>query len=373
MYRTWQTLNVQERQTLLDAFLLDNGVVGWRHLDRAAETLGVRPGETLIRECRRWNAALNLLEQGGLLRTNTPTYVSPSQERLTTFMDNCHKVFLKDLQQDKRRNEPTRLLYISDEHAPYDDPRVRNLLCKIGSEFKPHYRTVWNDGFDFQEYTTRWVDSRSPAAKLWTSDIQNAIDYQCAIQDEYDDAMPETRKLPLPGNHDIRLQVYLQERSENTRDFVLAEFYEQLYDRVRMPLFSLEENIIQMSPGLKLIHGVFAAQNRGNTASKHLKLLAGKSYEEDSGVFYNSVHGHTHRAYVHEEFGVTCYVSGMACRVDDSYPFYIKCKRPDWDQAAVLVTYLPNERRVAGEILRFFPKGGNKLACIWRGNQYVSD
>src|SRR5690606_36424886 len=211
-------------------------------------------------------------------------------------------------------------LYTSDHHWPYQDDRAISLNIQISALIKPEVITDGSDFFDFDDYT-HWNDRRSPAARLWGSDIQRPID----LHANYHTEMIKYHKnsplwVWLWGNHDIWLYEYLMTNFNGTSYFTMAHVMEEL--ETHGTIFTgvpSRAHYVKMNKRLKFLHGVNASSNPMTVAKNTLEQYAGKSYEMDAGQYYNVVYGHDHRSGEFSLHGVTALSSGCNSRLDMPY------------------------------------------------------
>lgn len=243
----------------------------------------------------------------------------------------------------QQRGTMATVAFISDLHIPYTHWPAVELALHILEAAQPDYITSYNDLWDMTGYG-RWPDARSPASMLWSDDISNALAVSAELHDAYHKAAPKATLLQLAGNHDLWLFNHLRTVSRTGfSEHNVAEFMEAVEAQGVLHFTAGEnkhENVIQLSPGLKLVHGVSAAKNPAGQTSQAL---------QERGVFFHTVAGHTHRSGATPVNGVMHYNAGCLCTHD---PAYLK-HAPHWDTGIVLVSYDPNSRFVRGEVIDF--------------------
>jgi hypothetical protein len=120
------------------------------------------------------------------------------------------------------------------------------------------------------------------------------------------------------------------------------------------------ENVVKISPGLKWVHGVSTAQLL-TTVGKHTIERLG-----ESGIFYSTVGGHTHRAGEVRHMGVTHWNSGKLCVDDMSYLRH----GAQWDTAIVINSFYATTREVRGQVV-YFKKRGSRMTAEYNGKTYT--
>lgn len=246
-------------------------------------------------------------------------------------------------------------VFISDVHIPYTDWTALNLALQIIHDFDPDYITGLNDVFDFQEYG-RWQDLRSPAARLWDSDIQNPLNAHGAYMRMLKDAAPNAVVEGIVGNHDSRMYRYLREQATSLSDWTTKHFIAEL-SKQGLVVSTLREEPRYLTGSLVLTHGTFATANVGTTAAKTVEAYGTKQYADESGKYYNTIAGHDHRVYVIPANGVTAYGNGCLCRTDMDY---LKTP-PNW-QLGITLFYSNDNKTWAYPLI--FQNESGYLTCI---------
>ncbi|PJF45124.1 MAG: hypothetical protein CUN55_00610 [Phototrophicales bacterium] len=359
---SWSKVPLPEKKKMLALYRAGN-----LDLDYEANRLSIKP-ESLRRKLNELAYYQQLLLDESALSAEIEEFHQatsydldlPSLRKQKDIIGRSIDKFEKIQNSLQSRNQPVRLVFASDIHIPYQDEYAIEMTAKIVADFKPHYMTALNDVFDFSEYSTRWNDKRSQAAKLWSSDLENAFIAHDKLMDIWISASPETTFLGLMANHDKRLMDYLRDSNNSSSEVMVYEFMKRLEGKGVLQFTNGRENIIKLSPGLKLVHGVSASKNPATVAKSTLEALSGKQYEEDSNIWYNVIYGHDHRSIIFDYQGVTAYGSGCLCGTN---PHYLKYP-PNWHQGIVLGYYYPNSRvvemtrvnynRMYGKITAFF-------------------
>jgi hypothetical protein len=278
------------------------------------------------------------------------------------------KAFDKKQRQLIKSGKLTKFAFISDTHLPLEDRRAISLIRDILADYQPDIATSMNDWLDLTEYS-RWQDLRPSWARLWTDDIQNAIDYSGAIRADWMKASPNTVWPAVLGNHDVRIWLYLAGLASGTNDFTIAYFMEEMEKQGILFLSNGTQNTLTLSPALKVWHGQYASKNPATVAKSTLEALRGQSYEYDAGKYYNVVYGHDHRSIEAELHGVTAYGAGCTCVVDMPY---LNGRRPDWQHGIVVGEYDPSGNFVNLSRVEFRPDRKGRLQTVFNGTHYVS-
>lgn len=250
-------------------------------------------------------------------------------------------------------------VFISDTHIPYAHWAAMTLALHIVEYVQPDYISAMNDLFDFEGYG-RWGDDRSPAQRLWSDDIENGLAVADEIHEAYHRVAPEALLLQVQGNHDNWMYHHIRTVSRNGfSEHNIAQFMEKLEAQGVAQFVdgaNKKENIVQLSPGLKWVHGISASVNNRTVAQATVNACAGRGEEE--GIFFNTVAGHTHRSHETSANGVTHWNSGALCSHD---PRYLK-HRPRWDTAIVVNRFDPKSRYTEGTVIKFRERGGHLTA-----------
>lgn len=101
---------------------------------------------------------------------------------------------------------PQRVLVVPDAHHPFADATAWNLLLKIGRHLKPHVIVVLGDFADFYSVS---FHGRDPNRVSQLADEVGAVNNAL---DELDE-LGASRKVFLAGNHEFRLERYLQDKA----------------------------------------------------------------------------------------------------------------------------------------------------------------
>jgi hypothetical protein len=261
----------------------------------------------------------------------------------------------------KARGTMATAIFVSDLHVPYLNYPALQLMLEIVAEIKPDYYSAFNDFFDFEGYSS-WDDNRPPAARLWSDDIWNAIAVAREIHAALDRVAPEMTKLQVQGNHDNWMYHHIRSTSKNGfSEHSIATFMWEMEQQGILQFSNganKQENIVQLSPGLKWVHGVGASKSPLAVAKSVQDACAGREDTGDEGTYYYTVSGHTHRPFELPINGVKHWNSGTLGTHD---PHYMK-HRPHWGTAIVINRFDPNSRFTVGEVVEFKRRGGHLVA-----------
>ena len=287
-----------------------------------------------------------------------PKYeVNPSERRVLELIERGQGRLRGFLAEDKTRT----FLYTSDHHWPYQDDRAISLNIQIAALLKPDLVTGLSDFFDFDDYS-HWPDYRTPAARLWGSDIQRPIDLHGAWIRRMEGAIGHKPLwLGLWGNHDLWLYEYLTENQGGASMYTFATFLEELENQgLTISGWPERKHAVRLSPRLKMLHGVNASKNPSTVAKNTLEEQAGKSWELDAGQFYNVIYGHDHRSIVFDYYGATAYGAGCNCDVNMPYLH----SPAQWQLGVVIGHFNPQSTLVDATRINFYPTADGGLTCF---------
>jgi hypothetical protein len=252
-------------------------------------------------------------------------------------------------------------VFASDFHLPYLRWPAFLLTLFIIEDIQPDYYSAFNDLFDFEGYG-RWPDTRPLAARLWSEDIWNALRLSRELHGALTKAAPDMLKVQLMGNHDNWMYHHI--RTGQFTGYSEQNIYLFMHEIASQGVVQFsngenkKENIIQLSPGLKWVHGVSASSNIRTVAAATQNMCRGREETGDEGIFYYTVSGHTHRDGEVSMNGVRHWNSGTLRELDAPYLKHT----PLWDTSIVINRFDPNSRYVEGEIVRYRVRGGHLVA-----------
>jgi predicted phosphodiesterase len=100
------------------------------------------------------------------------------------------------------------VVFVSDQHAPYQDPVLHKAFLTFLQETQPDEVVLGGDGADFPSI------SRHRDNPAWNADPQACIQGTFDVYSDYREAAPNARFRKLKGNHDVRLETELLNRAE---------------------------------------------------------------------------------------------------------------------------------------------------------------
>jgi predicted phosphodiesterase len=270
----------------------------------------------------------------------------PENGRLSTYCDTAKL---------EGRGDIVKIVFVTDEHYPFQDERARNLALQIVRDFKPDLRIAGSDGLDFYDISRF---DKDPGRMFG---LQREIDLWTKGQQEWRSASPKSRVWFLRSNHDDRLQKYLMRHPEMYGLEALklpnllglkALGIEWEYDKGDNANYEL---VIENR--LLITHGELVRKFSGYTAKANIE-------KEQNQI--SILAGHTHRGgshFVQSRLGVM--QSHECFCLCDIHPNYIR--NPNWQQGLVLATITKNALNV--EPIAFFEVGG-KIYAQWRDKEY---
>lgn len=287
-------------------------------------------------------------------------------ERQKAVLLRADQVWAKHQERIRKRGGLATAIFRSDLHIPFGDWPAIHLYLLLVEAIQPDYISAMNDFFDFTGYG-RWKDERHPAARLWDDDINNALQVAAEIHAAERKAAPGHIKPQVQGNHDNWAYDYLRKVARTGySEHNIAHLMETLEKQGVIQFTDgqdKKENVVQLSPGLKWVHGVSASKNITSVARAVQEATRGRGEEE--GIYYYTVAGHTHRSGEVKINGVKHWNAGT---LGTKNPHYLK-HRPNWDTSIVVNRFDPNSRYTEGYIVEFRERGGH-LVARWDGVDY---
>lgn len=336
-------------------------------LRKMAEDYGVQY-RTLLREAQKFNAVLNAVGMARPGYVAPPEYISPSIERQMNLFQKCDDMWFSYAFGSGPDNGFKRVMWVGDKHYPYHDPDVESLEWQVRRDFKPDITVEGNDAFDFEDFS-RWPDTRTAAAKLWGSDIENGYRFFRDKQIMLDEAWTPEQKIWINGNHDLWMYRFLRERAPATAEKNIADWIQFLTDENGILVFSDKQDAFQISINLVLAHGWGSpSANPATYANKMIKDCAAPFYNENRGKTYDVMYGHDHRSGKYLSGANTAYSVGCACLTDVRYGGGAPFK---WVQSFALGYIDFNQKNHDFEIVNIYSENGKKV-CYYGGKRYVS-
>lgn len=223
------------------------------------------------------------------------------------------------------------LVFCGDHHAPHQDPGLHAAFCSFLSDERPAFLGVLGDVGDYASV------SRHRAAEGFRQGVAACNQGAYDVLHDYREASPDTQIVLLPGNHDARIEFYIQDNAEKLLG--VGPAYQEdspMYDLRR--LWRLDELGVELvggtwetakykvTPSLTMRHGYMVAKNNGEgMLNKH-----GRS----------AVQGHDHRLRAtfktkHDPLDIrVAWSAGCMCVVDEEGLGY--SPEPDWQQGCLV-------------------------------------
>ena len=258
-------------------------------------------------------------------------------------------------------------VFLSDVHAPYTRWDAWELMLQLVEYLQPDYVSAYNDMMDNHAFA-HWEDSRSPSGKVWTVDDVYRYHLETTLYKSISRVAPETTLVGVTGNHDNWYFAYHRKGAPSSSERALADYMERLLDLgvLQFTRGYKQENMVDLSPGLKWWHGQYAAKspvaNARNTAIQFMH----------EGRAVSVTGGHTHRPFLTEGFaigypGINIYNSPCMCRLD-KLP-YMKRAPQGWGLGVTVNRFDPNGYDERGTIVNFREKG-NSLVTDFEGKRF---
>jgi hypothetical protein len=337
--------------------------------ERLAEFFNVTPSAARGQLSRAYNSPMNRRAGFEILRNTTPL-TSTTQRLIDETVTTNKTAFEERLQKDALEGGYKRLFWFGDLHwggsggARLD---TLELAFMIAEDAKADYWTALNDFFDHAQYS-RHEDRRTLSEKIWDADPALAGRTFAFTVAQMKAVAPNSRPLDLWGNHDRWALLSYYQRQDGSNDYAIASFFITLRNAgVDVTHFDpYRENVIKLSPGLKIVHGISASGNDHSVGKATIEALAGSAETGDSGISYNTASGHVHRDFITDYAGVRHYNFGT---LGTLHPNYLKHKPNKWQWGVGVIDYDPAGRTVQGEPIRFVAQG-KRLTATWRGKHY---
>lgn len=262
-----------------------------------------------------------------------------------------------------------RLMWIGDVHIPYQRQDALDLAYQIVEYTKPNFITGLNDFFDFRQYG-RWQNPINARAQFWEADIENPLRVSALHTNTLQTLVPDATILGVMGNHDGRVFDFLRQTEDGFSEHKVGHFVQRLTEQGVL-IFETrprKENVLQLSPGLKIVHGISAAGADNTVGKATIDALRGEDGSEHAGIMYNTAAGHLHRDFEVQYAGVTHYNFGCLCSNDPEYT----ARRENWHLGVGIIDYDPNGRSVHGTRIRFTEQR-NQLVAYFEGKKFDTE
>lgn len=223
------------------------------------------------------------------------------------------------------------LLFVGDHHAPHQDPGMHRALCSYLSDQRPSFCGLLGDMGDYASI------SRHRPSDGFRQGVRTCNQGVYDILHDYRASSPDTEFVLLPGNHDARIEFYVQDNAERIMN--IGPAYQEdvpMYDLRR--LWRLDEL------GIELVHGTWETAKYKVTPS--LTIRHGYQVAKGNGQTMLNKHGssgiqgHDHTLKFtyktkHDPLDIRVAISaGCACIVDEEGLGYTP--EPDWQQGCIV-------------------------------------
>ena len=194
-------------------------------------------------------------------------------------------------------------IVLSDQHIPFHDKKVNDLLFDFIEDFKPDYVDLLGDLIDF------WQISRFRKSPNRKETIQDDIDEAGLYLQRLRDLCPGAEITLHFGNHLSRLRKYIWDNA-NQLDCLRAVDLKVLLDlnKLHLKVIDGEQGFVTRGK-LVLTHGTVVSQDSGMTARRNLNKYG-----------MSVICGHTHR--LGQVFKTDCrgtigaWENGCLCNLD---------------------------------------------------------
>lgn len=249
------------------------------------------------------------------------------------------------------RKRTERVVFITDQHYPFQDDYTRSIALQIVEEFNPTIVITGSDGIDFYAIS----DFDKNPERIKSTGLQLEIDSWIGGEREWISVSPNATRYYIEGNHEDRLRRYLYRHPEVADLRAL-----QLENLLEFDSLGIEKSINNevLIGNLMIKHGT-----RVNKSSAY----SGASELASEHFQYSILTGHVHRMGTHfvttRKGIVQAQECGCLCKLDVEY-----ANRPNWQQGIVLAT-VSNES-VDIEPILIHQLNENKRRAYWRGREY---
>jgi predicted phosphodiesterase len=127
--------------------------------------------------------------------------------------------------EDEKPKPLKRLFFLSDPHIPYHDKRGLKIALAALKRFKPDIVVSVGDFVDFFSVSSY---SKDPSRALL---LDKEVGQATVVLDQIGKLAPNARRIYIAGNHEDRLQRYLQDKAPELYSFVNLEKLLGLKDR----------------------------------------------------------------------------------------------------------------------------------------------
>ncbi|MFA5388850.1 MAG: hypothetical protein WC312_03750 [Candidatus Omnitrophota bacterium] len=227
--------------------------------------------------------------------------------------------------------EVKKAIVINDQHIPYQDNKITDLLYRFIDDFKPDIIDILGDITDF------WQISEFDKDPKRKNTLQKDIDETHAHLKDLRSIVPNAEIELHAGNHLDRMRKYIWRHAE------ALECIRSLNLEFLLGLDKLNISFIKEAEGYRqrgkliLTHGTVVSQDSGMTARRMLKKYG-----------LSVIHGHTHRGgsnYITDLLGIRgAWENFCLCRMDLAREWRMGVA--NWQQGFSYIYYYPDRFEV---------------------------
>lgn len=268
--------------------------------------------------------------------------------------------------------------FLSDQHAPYHDRELHELVCEWLRQEQPARIYCLGDLLDFAS-VSRWQpnpEHKSPDGG--TGDVQECIDAGYEILRAYREAAPDAEIFFMAGNHEDRLRdaifrkgfgaIYGISRAGDEESVLSPAFLLRL-DELRIEYVPSDAGGYQhaaakVSPELQAIHGWIARKGSAASAAATLDHMR-----------VSTIQGHTHRNGLHfktewtidnQPRTLVAAETGTLAQIEDGLSH---AARPDWQQGFA-TAHVWDDGIFSLDLAVFVKDSRQSGALLWRGKRW---
>lgn len=157
-------------------------------------------------------------------RYSIPLLQNPQQDKQNAIIEQSKNTLSKHL----KKHPSGTIAWLGDIHFPYANHHALSIAYRIIEDVKPNIITALNDELDSDEHS-KWDNPTTPAAELWTSNIDNPINLVGEHHSILRSASPLAILLGVPSNHDKRIFDYLRRYRTGFTEHNVTYFMQELY------------------------------------------------------------------------------------------------------------------------------------------------
>lgn len=177
----------------------------------------------------------------------------------------------------------TNILVVSDEQVPFYDPVTHDLMLQFMKDKQPDMIIHNGDLLDFPDLSTKFHRRAASHGK-----VMDEIGIAQQLLDDERKAVPGVVQRLTPGNHEARLELYVEERADALAPMLSGPLSLQslLGPDIQVVGNYLEGTAVIAVGGLRIMHGYFHGKN---AAEQHYRRYG------------STLFGHVHRPMVYSE------------------------------------------------------------------------